>query len=108
MALLVNGHWGVDLFFIISGFLMCYGTEGSGAQFLTKRLIRIVPLDWTGTRGVFSLALLAPHVLNTPTTRVVALLQSLACIPFHKGTQLQPALFLGWPLNYEMFFSPRL
>jgi exopolysaccharide production protein ExoZ len=41
------GRAGVDLFFVISGFIMVYTTEReapSAAQFALRRLIRIVPL----------------------------------------------------------------
>jgi exopolysaccharide production protein ExoZ len=34
----------------------------------------------------------------------VDLLKSLAFIPFQKGKEVVPVLFLGWTLNYEMFF----
>src|SRR5665213_384 len=43
---------GVDLFFVISGFIMVYSsqrlfaTPGAGGAFISRRLIRIVPLYW--------------------------------------------------------------
>ena len=42
---------GVDIFFVISGFIMWQSTRGgtSPRQFLTNRLIRIVPLYWLVT-----------------------------------------------------------
>jgi exopolysaccharide production protein ExoZ len=46
------GQAGVDLFFVISGFVMVYastplfGTPGGSILFLTRRLIRILPLYW--------------------------------------------------------------
>lgn len=99
-----NGAWGVDLFFIISGFIMCYVTEESGRGFLTKRIIRVVPLYWAGTIGAFCVALVAPQFLNNTTANGVHLLKSILFIPFLKGREVQPVLFLGWTLNYEMFF----
>jgi peptidoglycan/LPS O-acetylase OafA/YrhL len=101
----VDGTWGVDLFFIISGFMMCYVTAESGDHFLLKRVIRVVPLYWAGTIGVFCVALLWPHLLHRSTDSIPALLKSLAFIPFDKGDGvIQPLLFLGWTMNYEMFF----
>ncbi|MBV9537584.1 MAG: acyltransferase, partial [Acidisphaera sp.] len=50
---------GVDLFFVISGFIMVHASErlfatpGGPATFLARRVIRVVPLYW----GVTSLAL---------------------------------------------------
>src|SRR6476619_7323214 len=47
-----NGGAGVDLFFVISGFVMVYSSERlfqerrSVRTFLTRRVIRIVPLYW--------------------------------------------------------------
>jgi exopolysaccharide production protein ExoZ len=99
-----NGAWGVDLFFVISGFIMCYVTEDSGRRFFAKRLIRIVPLYWTGTLAVFCVALVFPSLLDHTTADFVDLLKSLFFIPFKKGHNTVPVLFLGWTLNYEMLF----
>lgn len=104
IPLFENGAWGVDLFFVISGFIMCYVTEDSGNRFLTKRIIRVVPLYWAGTIGVFGLALARPHLFDSTTANLVELVKSLAFIPFIKGDDIRPMLFLGWTLNYEMFF----
>src|ERR1700739_3611439 len=41
----VLGTWGIDLFFAISGFIMCYVTARSDRNFFLKRMIRIAPLD---------------------------------------------------------------
>lgn len=104
-ALGTNSIWAVDLFFIISGFLMCYVTSGSHSHFLLKRVIRIVPLYWAGTIGVFLVALVLPELLNRSTAGFEALLLSLFFIPFDKGGGvIQPLLFLGWTINYEIFF----
>ncbi len=83
---------------------MCYVTEHSGEGFLTKRIIRIVPIYWSGTIGVFGIALIAPGLLQNTTSNVVDLVKSLVFIPFKKGETVTPVLFLGWSLNYEMFF----
>lgn len=45
------GGLGVDIFFIISGFIMCYSLKeriaaGESIQFLKKRIIRIYPIYW--------------------------------------------------------------
>ena len=47
------GAWGVDIFFVISGFIMMYITEYNNKNFLIKRIIRIVPLYWLLTLAVF-------------------------------------------------------
>jgi exopolysaccharide production protein ExoZ len=104
IRLFANGEWGVDLFFVISGFIMCYVTAESARHFFTKRLIRVVPLYWAGTLAVFAVALAAPTLLTHTTTSLADLAKSLAFIPFKKGDKTVPVLFLGWTLNYEMFF----
>jgi exopolysaccharide production protein ExoZ len=101
---LQRGHFGVDLFFVISGFIMMYVTERSYDNFLLKRVIRIVPLYWLGTLGLFSLAWIAPGVLNTASTDLPNLLKSLFFIPYFNGRTFEPLLRLGWTLNYEIFF----
>ena len=99
-----NGAWGVDIFFVISGFIMCYITQNSGDHFFAKRIIRVVPLYWLGTLGVFCVALAFPSLLNSTKADPIELVKSLLFIPFQKGQYIQPVLFLGWTLNYEMFF----
>ncbi|MDX1782428.1 MAG: acyltransferase family protein, partial [Thalassovita sp.] len=52
-ALLNLGHAGVDLFFVISGFVMWGGTrhrETAPGRFLLRRAIRIAPPNWIATQ----------------------------------------------------------
>lgn len=101
----LDAQWCANLFFLISGFMMCYVTESSGQHFLAKRLIRVIPLYWVATLGVFVVALLVPDALHRSTDSLEQLFKSLFFIPFDKGGGvLQPLLFVGWTLNYEMFF----
>ena len=104
VTFLQNGQWGVDLFFAISGFIMCYVTERSGEHFFLKRVIRIVPLYWAGTIGIYCIAIFKPALLAHTTNSIADLVRSLIFIPFKKGERVFPVLFLGWTLNYEMFF----
>ena len=99
------GAWGVDIFFVISGFIMMYVTEFNERNFFIKRIIRIVPLYWILTLGVFSVAFFFPDLLNNTTASLDHLIKSLFFIPFDKnGTGHFPVLFLGWTLNFEMIF----
>jgi exopolysaccharide production protein ExoZ len=99
------GVFGVDIFFVISGFIVAYITSGGAESFLRNRIARIVPLYWAGTISVFCLALVMPGLLNSTTADGVNLVKSLFFVPYTKenGT-VMPMLFLGWTLNYEMFF----
>ena len=54
------GKYGVDLFFVISGFIMVAMTESrhtTPLDFLKDRIVRIVPLYWTATLLAFLLLL---------------------------------------------------
>lgn len=90
---------GVDLFFVISGFVMVKSTTGrtiSPATFMTQRMQRIVPLYWIAT---FATMLQMPGQWNLK-------IASLFFIPEmnEKVGKMQPILEPGWTLNYEMFF----
>ncbi len=104
----VFGNCGVDLFFVISGYLMVLTTSEkptSAKRFILSRIIRVVPMYWICTLLVFSLAMFTPDVLRSTSASTIDLVKSLIFIPFDKGQgRIQPVLFLGWTLNYEMFF----
>jgi exopolysaccharide production protein ExoZ len=100
-----RGGFGVAIFFVISGFIICYISSINPSHFWLKRVFRVVPLYWIRTFGVFLIALVAPHLLNFSTARLDELLKSLFFIPFWKESgRAVPLLFLGWTLEYEMFF----
>ncbi len=104
-------HWtgvasfGVELFFVISGFVICHAAARDPRDFLARRAARVVPLYWLGTFGVTAIAVVAPVLV--PATHVTALnlLRSLTFWPYTRddGADM-PLLFLGWTLNYEAFF----
>jgi exopolysaccharide production protein ExoZ len=100
------GSFGVDIFFVISGFVMAQICEsGKTEWFLLRRIARIVPLYWGATLLLFGLAMIAPGLLIETRPNAVYLLLSLLFIPFRKATgQIEPFLFLGWTLNFEMYF----
>ncbi len=101
------GGVGVDLFFVISGFIMIYVTRDkkvTPVHFATDRIVRIVPMYWIMTFLVFGLAIVAPRLFQNTRGDFVELMKSLFFIPFLKGGVPRPVLFVGWTLNYEMFF----
>lgn len=102
------GSTGVDIFFVISGFVMIQSTwdrPTSPASFAIGRFVRIVPLYWICTIAVFVAALAMPSAFRSTGSNVVPLVKSLAFVPYLKASgQVQPLLFPGWTLNYEMFF----
>jgi exopolysaccharide production protein ExoZ len=100
------GTFGVDIFFVISGFIMIYtardlfGTRLGFAKFAYRRIIRIVPLYWLAT--IIAAGLLVRH--QFPSN--FEIFTSLAFIPVvaQAGEPLRPILGVGWTLNLEMFF----
>jgi exopolysaccharide production protein ExoZ len=102
------GAAGVDIFFVISGFIMwvvtCRNTP-SPAQFLLRRVERIVPLYWMTTVGVALVAIFVPAAFPAMQPTVQHVLQSLLFVPHRDGTgAIAPLIVPGWTLNYEMFF----
>ena len=114
---LVSGIWdtgwaGVDLFFVISGFIMVYVTRNTGGtlkdirRFITSRITRIYPLWWV-CAGIMTLYFwvtygmpAAPDRVADSSEAVAYALKSFILIP----QQSEPILGLGWTLIHEMFF----
>lgn len=117
--MLLNGYprwnfpWGigVDIFFVISGFIMVYTSRNlfsrrdSVIEFIKRRAIRIIPLYYIFTALMVLAIFIKPDQLNSASFSLERLLASLAFIPVEdsRGT-FRPILGLGWTLNYEMFF----
>jgi peptidoglycan/LPS O-acetylase OafA/YrhL len=99
------GAFGVDIFFVISGFIMCHIAARERGDFFLGRLIRIVPLYWTATLCIFAIAVYRPTLLQSTPSDLPTLRDSLLFIPHARPNGMAwPTLFLGWTLNYEMFF----
>ncbi|RQR26800.1 acyltransferase [Burkholderia sp. Bp9143] len=105
MNVLPSGQAGVDVFFVISGFIMSQVAPREGRAFLRKRLVRIVPLYWLTTLGVYAIAAWQPLWLNSTTARFDYLVKSLLFIPYVKENgHWGPLNLNGWTLEYEMLF----
>jgi peptidoglycan/LPS O-acetylase OafA/YrhL len=102
---------GVDLFFVISGFVMVYasadlfGRRSSPPAFMARRLIRIVPLYWAATTLFLVAALATPDSVSQGGLGIADVVMSYTFIPARRPDgSIQPIYSLGWTLNYEMFF----
>jgi len=99
------GSRGVDVFFVISGFIIAYIATSKPDQFLVRRVIRVVPFYWAATVFVFAIVAVVPHLFRTTQADLTHLIYSLFFIPREAPDGgMWPTLVLGWSLNYEMFF----
>jgi len=103
----IFGSFGVDIFFVISGFVMAM-VINNGQQpksFAVSRLARIIPLYWLMTTIVYIISLIKPSLLGSTSSSLSNYLFSILFIPhFKEDGTLFPTLAVGWTLNYEMFF----
>jgi exopolysaccharide production protein ExoZ len=102
---------GVDIFFVVSGFIMMHSSEklfdnkDGPRLFLLRRLARIVPLYWAATTLFLLVGLLLPSVLNSGAPSPAQIASSYLFWPALSAEGLvQPVYSLGWTLNYEMLF----
>ncbi|MGO6708032.1 acyltransferase family protein [Rhizobium leguminosarum] len=106
----VYGETGVDIFFVLSGFVMWLTTSGramSPVDFARRRIKRIVPLYWLATLFSATVALVAPSLLKSTVFDLPHLAASLFFLPWANPADpstITPVVVPGWTLNYEMFF----
>ena len=110
------GAAGVDIFFVISGFVMAYTTSivssrpvaevastgllAKAGKFLRKRVVRVVPLYWLALLWTSRRDLMHAHI-GTDLVKDFLFLPHPNNV-FHSW--LAPTLQQGWTLNYEAFF----
>ncbi|PTO85997.1 acyltransferase family protein [Vibrio splendidus] len=96
------GGYGVDLFFIISGFIMCLTVDKKNPNIITffkDRIIRIIPLYWITTSAALIVYLYDPKLINSSGGET-SVLSSYMLIPDgHKFLNNN-----GWTLSYEFYF----
>lgn len=110
--IILLGQFGVDIFFIISGFIMYYVTINnsnsinSSIIFLQKRIIRIVPIYWILTIITIAISVFLSQLKNNNYLDVDYIISSFMFIPALRVSDgnITPVFGLGWTLNYEMFF----
>ncbi|QHM75410.1 hypothetical protein C7M52_01364 [Mixta theicola] len=93
------GQFGVDLFFIISGYIMCYTSDGvkyTFRQFIIKRIKRIIPLYWVITTVALGIYIISPSMVNGETS----IISSWTLFPLGKKLLVNN----GWTLSYEFVF----
>lgn len=103
------GARGVDVFFVISGFIMWTLTSArprAPGAFLIDRIKRIVPSYWLATAAIIVAELIGAVQTTQNDIGVASVLKSLLFVPYvaRGATEIWPILPPGWTLNYEMFF----
>jgi len=102
------GAAGVDVFFVISGFIIW--TVGSQSEarpgaFFWRRITRVAPAYWLVTAAVALTAAAWPMFLPQVSLSTRHVLLSLAFVQHHDPNGLVfPVLPPGWSLNYEAVF----
>ncbi len=102
------GKAGVDIFFVISGFVMMMISNRSSKSedkpevFLLKRAVRIYPLYWFYTGVALVIFLLRPELANrSGGVGETSIMHSFLLFPDKSGA---PIVGQGWTLIHEMYF----
>jgi peptidoglycan/LPS O-acetylase OafA/YrhL len=96
------GHAGVDLFFVISGFIILFvhgddiGRPERLARYLGRRFNRVMPLYWIALAATLTMSAAGAHVFP-PLGRVAG---SALLLP----SAAEPLLGIAWTLQYEVVF----
>jgi peptidoglycan/LPS O-acetylase OafA/YrhL len=103
---LLFGLFGVDLFFVISGFIMVTITRHKfripreAFKFLYRRVARIYPTYWFYTIVVLIVFLFQPSWVNQTHGGKVDILSSFLLFPSY----VPPIVGVAWTLIHEMYF----
>lgn len=103
------GSWGihgVDIFFVISGFIMYYTQvlkDNKPSKFIKDRIIRIVPIYWMLTSVYLGLYFVIPSLFRDYEPSLEYILSSYFFVtgPLYNK---HPILTYGWTLEYEAIF----
>lgn len=107
-SIFAPGVTGVDIFFVISGFIMVMisrNTRRSAAEFFLMRLTRIAPSYWLCTTLVLILVLVRPQLFFASSFDPAQVVASYLFIPWaNSAGHVHPLLHVGWTLNLEFLF----
>jgi peptidoglycan/LPS O-acetylase OafA/YrhL len=107
------GAASVDVFFVISGFIMLYASErlfgqpGGMRIYFLRRIARIVPMYWAATTILLVYVLLRYDSFSAVSGGAQAdyVIASYLFFPYVRPDGWgAPLLGVGWTLNYEIFF----
>ena len=104
------GAFGVDLFFVVSGFVISlvaekYSGAKQGFRFLARRFIRLNPVYYLVSALVFLLFFQEAPTIKNIVLHGGVLRKSLLLLPlFDKIYWVHPLLAIGWTLSFEWLF----
>lgn len=106
-----NGAAGVDIFFVISGFVMIVAARRlvrdplGWVKFLRHRIERIVPLYWLLTTAKLAAVMILPALAVRTSMDPGFIAGSYLFMPVidHAGN-FRPLIPMGWTLTYEFLF----
>lgn len=111
LGLWLQGANGVRIFFVISGFVMIFASNGlleaahGWRAFAVKRVVRIVPMYWAATAFKLVVLLLTPAAVLHASLDWSYVAKSLLFWPaVNVDGEIHPLLGVGWTLIFEMFF----
>lgn len=106
-----RGAVGVDIFFVISGFVMVISTGSligrrDGWKFFgMRRLVRIVPMYWIATTVKLATMLILPAAVLHAQLEPAKVAASYLFLPTRNvDGDVHPLLGVGWTLTFEMAF----
>lgn len=102
------GKAGVDIFFVISGFIMTVtAAKMAGPDdamlFMKRRVLRIYPIYWVYTTLLVGMWLVGAALKSHHYTADY-IAASYLLIPASNGSEYHPFLDQGWTLSFEMYF----
>lgn len=103
------GSFGVDIFFVISGFIMIYiaRPDDTPTAFFANRIRRVVPLYWFFTFLMAAILFAMPSAFKATVFQWDSFLLSLGFIPHWSVAYpgyVWPIVAPGWSLIFEMYF----
>lgn len=93
------GYAGVDIFFVISGFIISLVIDQSAPsprRFISRRITRILPMYWLFTIAWVALAWVGTHEAPTASKLIASV--------FIFPQRDLPVLGVGWSLEHEFIF----